>query len=48
MIPHGHRYWTGSSQSSVYGYSLCVEPSRQMYMMHDMKKYGFPVRCVMD
>ena len=48
MIPHGHRYWTGSSQSPVYGYSLCVEPSRQMYMMHDMKKYGFPVRCVMD
>ena len=48
MIPHGHRYWTGSSQSPVYGYSLCVEPSRQMYIMHDMKKYGFPVRCVMD
>ena len=47
-IPHGHRYWTGSSQSPVYGYSLCVEPSRQMYVMHDMKKYGFPVRCVMD
>ena len=48
LIPHGHRYWTGSSQSSVYGYSLCVEPSRQMYIMHDMKKYGFPVRCVLD
>lgn len=48
MIPHGHRYWTGSSQSPVYGYSLCVEPSRQMYVMHDMKKYGFPVRCVLD
>ncbi len=48
MIPHGHRYWTGSSQSPVYGYSLCVEPSRQMYIMHDMKKYGFPVRCVLD
>ena len=47
-IPHGHRYWTGSSQSSVYGYSLCVEPSRQMYIMHDMKKYGFPVRCILD
>lgn len=47
-IPHGHRYWTGSSQSPVYGYSLCVEPSRQMYVMHDMKKYGFPVRCVLD
>lgn len=48
MIPHGHRYWTGSSQSPVYGYSLCVEPSRQMYIMHDMKKYGFPIRCVLD
>lgn len=48
LIPHGHRYWTGSSQSPVYGYSLCVEPSRQMYIMHDMKKYGFPVRCVID
>lgn len=48
LIPHGHRYWTGSSQSPVYGYSLCVEPSRQMYIMHDMKKYGFPVRCVLD
>lgn len=48
LIPHGHRYWTGSSQSPVYGYSLCVEPSRQMYVMHDMKKYGFPVRCVLD
>ena len=48
IIPHGHRYWTGSSQSPVYGYSLCVEPSRQMYVMHDMKKYGFPVRCVLD
>lgn len=48
MIPHGHRYWTGSSQSPVYGYSLCVEPNRQMYIMHDMKKYGFPVRCVLD
>lgn len=48
MIPHGHRYWTGSSQSPVYGYSLCVEPSRQMYIMHDMKKYGFPVRCILD
>lgn len=48
MIPHGHRYWTGSSQSPVYAYSLCVEPSRQMYIMHDMKKYGFPVRCVLD
>lgn len=47
-IPHGHRYWTGSSQSPVYGYSLCVEPSRQMYIMHDMKKYGFPVRCILD
>ena len=48
MIPHGHRYWTGSNQSPVYGYSLCVEPSRQMYVMHDMKKYGFPVRCILD
>lgn len=48
VIPHGHRYWTGTSQSPVYGYSLCVEPSRQMYVMHDMKKYGFPVRCVLD
>lgn len=48
LIPHGHRYWTGSSQSPVYGYSLCVEPSRQMYVMHDMKKYGFPVRCILD
>lgn len=48
MLPHGHRYWTGSSQSPVYGYSLCVEPSRQMYVMHDMKKYGFPVRCILD
>lgn len=47
-IPHGHRYWTGSSQSPVYGYSLCVEPSRQMYIMHDMKKYGFPIRCILD
>lgn len=47
VIPHGHRYWTGSSQSPVYGYSLCVEPSRQMYVMHDMKKYGFPVRCIL-
>lgn len=47
-IPHGHRYWTGSSQSPVYGYSLCVEPSRQMYIMHDMKKYGFPVRCILN
>lgn len=48
VIPHGHRYWTGTSQSPVYGYSLCVEPSRQMYVMHDMKKYGFPVRCILD
>ncbi|WP_230324358.1 hypothetical protein [Bacteroides nordii] len=48
VIPHGHRYWTGSSQSPVYGYSLCVEPSRQMYIMHDMKKYGFPIRCILD
>ena len=48
MIPHGHRYWTGSSQSPVYGYSLCVEPNRQLYVMHDMKKYGFPVRCILD
>lgn len=48
MIPHGHRYWTGTSQSPVYGYSLCVEPSRQMYIMHDMKKYGFPIRCILD
>lgn len=48
VIPHGHRYWTGTSQSPVYGYSLCVEPSRQMYVMHDMKKYGFPIRCVLD
>lgn len=48
LIAHSHRYWTGSSQSPVYGYSLCVEPSRQMYIMHDMKKYGFPVRCVLD
>ena len=47
-IPHGPRYWTGSSQSPVYGYSLCVEPSRQMYIMHDMKKYGFPIRCILD
>ena len=47
-IAHGHRYWTGSSQSPVYGYSLCVEPSRRMFVMHDMKKYGFPVRCVLD
>lgn len=47
-IAHGHRYWTGSSQSPVYGYSLCVEPSRRMCMMHEMKKYGFPVRCVLD
>lgn len=48
VIPHGHRYWTGTSQSPVYGYSLCVEPSRQMYIMHDMKKYGFPIRCILD
>lgn len=48
VIPHGHRYWTGTSQSPVYGYSLCVEPSRQMYVMHDVKKYGFPVRCILD
>ena len=48
VIPHGHRYWTGSSQSLVYGYSLCVEPSRQMYLMHDMKKYGFPVRSIFN
>lgn len=48
VIPHGHRYWTGTSQSTVYGYSLCVEPSRQMYIMHDMKKYGFPIRCILD
>lgn len=47
-IPHGHRYWTGTSQSPVYGYSLCVEPSRQMFIMHDMKKYGFPIRCILD
>ena len=47
-IAHGHRYWTGSSQSPVYGYSLCVEPSRRMFVVHDMKKYGFPVRCVLD
>lgn len=47
MIPHGHRYWTGSSQGPVYGYSLCVESSRQMYIVHDMKKYGFPVRCIL-
>lgn len=47
VISHGHRYWTGSSQSPVYGYSLCVEPSRQMLVMHDMKKYGFPVRCIL-
>lgn len=47
-IPHGHRYWTGTSQSPVYGYSLCVEQSRRMYIMHDVKKYGFPIRCIMD
>lgn len=48
MIPHGHRYWTGSSQRTVYGYSLCVESNRQMYIMHDMKKCGFPVRSILE
>lgn len=48
MIPHGHRYWTGSSQRAVYGYSLCVESNRQMYIVHDMKKCGFPVRCILE
>lgn len=48
VVPHGHRYWTGTSQSPVHGYSLCVESSRQMYIMHDMKKYGFPIRCILD
>lgn len=48
VIPHGHRYWTGSSQRSVYGYSLCVESNRQMYIVHDMKKCGFPVRCILE
>lgn len=48
IIPQGHRYWTGSSQSPVYGYSLCIEPSRQMYVMHNMKKYGFPIRCILN
>ena len=47
-IPRGNHYWCGTSQSPIYGYSLCIEPSRQMSMVHDMKKYGFPVRCVLD
>lgn len=47
-IPHGHRYWTGSSQRTVYGYSLCVESNRRMYIMHDMKKCGFPVRSILE
>ncbi|WP_039968476.1 hypothetical protein [Bacteroides fluxus] len=48
VIPHGHRYWTGSSQRTVYGYSLCVESNRRMYIMHDMKKCGFPVRSILE
>lgn len=45
-IPRGNRYWCGTSQSPIYGHSLCIEASRQMSLTHDMKKYGFPVRCV--
>lgn len=45
-IPHCNRYWSGTAQSSIYGYTLCLEFGKQMYMTHDMKKYGFPLRCV--
>lgn len=48
LIPRGNRYWCGTSQSLIYGYSLCIEPSRQTSIVHDMKKYGFPVRCVLE
>lgn len=44
----GNRYWCGTSQSPIYGYSLCIEPNRQTSIVHDIKKYGFPVRCVLD
>ncbi|MEQ3234827.1 hypothetical protein [Bacteroides cellulosilyticus] len=47
LIPHGNRYWTGSSQNIVYGYSLSVEPSRRMCILHDMKKCAFPVRSIL-
>lgn len=46
-MPHCNRYWCGTSQSAIYGHSLCIEPGKQMYMTHDMKKYGFPVRGVL-
>lgn len=45
-IPHCNRYWSGTAQSSIYGYTLCLELGKQMYITHDMKKYGFPLRCV--
>lgn len=47
-IPRGNRYWCGTSQSPIYGHSLCIEASRQMSLVHDMKKYGFPVRAVLE
>lgn len=46
-MPHCNRYWCGTSQSAIYGHSLCIEPGKQMYLTHDMKKYGFPVRGVL-
>lgn len=47
-MPRGNRYWCGTSQSPIYGHSLCIEASGQMSLTHDMKKYGFPVRCVLE
>ena len=47
-ISRGNRYWCGTSQSPIYGHSLCIEASGQMSLTHDMKKYGFPVRCVLE
>lgn len=48
QIVRGNRYWCGTSQSPIYGYSLCIEPNRQMSIVHDIKKYGFPLRCVLE
>lgn len=46
-MPHCNRYWCGTSQSNIYGHSLCIEPGGKMYLTHDIKKYGFPVRGIL-
>lgn len=46
-MAHCNRYWCGTAKSSIYGYSLCMEPGKQMCITHEMKKYGFPLRPVL-